>query len=64
MASFGLHHALGRGGMPDQHIWGTDRSWRKITAAVWANAMQHIVGAGGAKSAFITAYAGLGRIRR
>src|SRR5580765_4157767 len=32
---------------------GADRSWHKITAAVWANAMQYIVGTGGAEGAFI-----------
>ncbi|HEX3322518.1 MAG TPA: hypothetical protein VHR84_17570 [Terriglobales bacterium] len=50
--------------MSNQLLGGTDRSWRKITAAVWANPMQHIVGAGGAEGAFISAYAGVSRIRR
>ena len=50
--------------MPDQHLWGADRSWHKIPAAVWANAMQHIVGAGGAEGTFISADASVGRIRR
>ena len=62
--SFRLHHALGRSGMPGQHLWGADRSWHKITTAVWANAVQHIVGAGGAERAFISTYAGVGRVRR
>jgi hypothetical protein len=50
--------------MPDQLFWGADRSWHKITAAVWANAMQYIVGTGGAEGAFIAAYTGVARIRR
>ena len=62
--SFRLHDALGRSGMPDQLLGGTDRSWGKIPAAVWANPMQHIVGTGGAESAFVRAYAGVSRIRR
>jgi len=50
--------------MPDQILGGTDRSWRKITAAVWANPVQDIVGTSGAEGAFISAYAGVSRIRR
>ena len=46
------------------HLWGADRPWHKITAAVWANAMQYIVGTGGAEGAFIAAYTGVARIRR
>jgi len=45
-------------------LGGADRSWHKITAAVWANAMQYIVGTGGAEGAFIAAYTGVARIRR
>jgi len=51
--SFWLHHALGRGGIPRQHLRWADRSWHKITAAVWTNTMQQILGAGGAEGAFI-----------
>ena len=63
-ASIRLHDTLGRSGISDQLLGGTDRSWRKITAAVWANPMQFIVGTGGAEGAFISAYAGVSRIRR
>jgi hypothetical protein len=46
------------GGVLDELFDGSNRPWRKTSAAVWANIFKHVLDAMRTEGAFIGAYAG------
>jgi len=63
-AAFGFENALRRGWMLEELRRGTNRSWRKVSAAVRTDTVESCFNARAAERALVRAYHRIGRRRR